>query len=52
MAKIKSIESLTRRKARIAASPKMRTKVAEDKTKYKRAREKRKARDKSWDYNG
>ena len=50
MKKYKSFESATRRQARIAAAPKLRTRVVEDKTKYKRAREKRKTQDSSWDY--
>lgn len=42
--KIKSFESARRRAERIAAAPMLRTKVAEDKTKYKRAREKQNTR--------
>jgi hypothetical protein len=44
----KSFESSSRRKARIAAAPKLRTRVTEDKTKYKRAREKRKSQSDGW----
>lgn len=50
MSKNKSFESESRRKARIAAAPMLRTRVVEDKTKYKRAREKRKYQSKDW-YN-
>lgn len=48
--KKKSLESAKRRKERIEAAPKMRTRIAEDKTKYKRAREKQKTREESWGY--
>ena len=44
MSKSKSMESTSRRKARIAAAPQLRTRVVEDKTKYNRAKEKNKAR--------
>ena len=50
MSKQKSLESISRRKARIAAAPQLRTRIAEDKTKYKRAREKRKTQDSSETY--
>ena len=48
MSKLKSLESTSRRKARIAAAPQLRTRVVEDKTKYKRAREKRKIQSEGW----
>ena len=50
MAKRKSNESPSRRKARIEAAPQLRTRIVEDKTKYKRAREKRKVQSDDWNY--
>ena len=52
MAKTKSMESSSRRKARIAAAPQLRTRVVEDKTKYNRAKTKQATRSQNKDIIG